>query len=80
MGLIELIKLAFADDQIFIPLDSEYVAEKESGDYIWDEPNVVDTCSIDHEDNMQKIKKLIDNGLPEQPEGEAPEFKIDGRE
>lgn len=81
MGLIELLKLAFADDTIFIPLDSEYTVES-TGKYIWDEEQIEATCRIKGESNhnIEKLRDLIENGLPEEPEGEAPEFKINGRD
>lgn len=76
MGLIELLKLAFADDTIFIPLDNEYRDKAGNGKYIWDEDVVTETCHLDGEGTIQKIKDIIDY-LPEKPEGEAPEFNLE---
>ncbi len=81
MGLIELLKLAFADDKIFLPLDYEYVHFKNTGIYIWDaERGEETTCNIQEVTNIQKLRDIVSNGLPNTPEGDAPKFEINGLE
>jgi hypothetical protein len=80
MGIVDLIRLAFSgDDEIFIPLDNEYQCDMEEGKCIW-EMKQQQYCEVDNS-NMERMKEMVDNGLPEKPEGEAPTFELnDGRE
>lgn len=79
MGLIELFKITLGwDEEIYIPMDSEYKCVNDEGICIWEfeESNV---CEPEN-NNLQSIKKLVDNGLPDKPEGKAPKFILDTQE
>jgi len=80
MGIVDLIRLAFSgDDEIFIPLDNEYHCDTE-GKCIW-EMKTEQQCEVSFSSNIERMKEIVDNGLPEKPEGEAPTFELsNGRE
>ena len=77
MGLIELVKLFFSDDEeIVIPINDE---EKEEYVCVLVEPElIIDTCSQPNyeSDNMTELKELIGK-LPSAPVGPAPKFELE---